>query len=412
MDGYRLQRARKRAALTQEQVASTIGVSREMVSMWENGTRTPKPKMLSRLADLYGTATQFLKGEGSEDETRNRKVLFRIGDYSPGTRDEAREEVERWTGFLNNWANFLETTDVIESGAIHPGRPPKEIDEGFGITDARRASTLARKVRDHYGLGQDAIPDLYSFLDDAGVLVYKASLDPVSESQETVSGAFYNHHQVGYSILVNVQCSEGRQAFTLAHEFAHALFHYPSQALVSVSGDDDPRERFANAFAAYFLVPPKRLRKLCRKERNRRDSLSPFSALRFAAYFRVSYLMMLFRLNEERQISQDEVTEWKDYSPTRMAKRIGLDPDFLMSPERRSGLTNRDGLWRYPISVVERIQEALQTESISAESAVQILQVDMGPDELRRELLDIPEREGEEDEENLDEYPIRWRAIN
>jgi len=413
MNSRRLQRARRRAALTQEQVASTVGVSREMISMWENGTRTPKPKMLSRLADLYGTTTQFLRGESSEDETRNRKVLFRIGDYSPETKDEAHEGVRRWTGFLDNWADFLEATGEIEPGLIQPGRPPKEIDEGFGITDARRASTLVRKVRDHYGLGQDAIPDLYSFLDEAGVLVYKASLDPVNKNRETVSGAFYNHHQVGYSILVNVRCSEGRQAFTLAHEFAHALFHYPSQALVSVSGDDDPRERFANAFAAYFLVPPKQLRKLCRKERDRRDNLSPFSALRFAAYFRVSYLMMLFRLNEERQITRSQVGEWKDYSPKRMAERIGLDPDFLMSPDRHSpGSNKRDSLWRYPVSIVERIREALRKENVSADRAVEVLQIDMDPAKLRRELLDIPERHGKDDEENLDEYPIRWRAID
>lgn len=414
----RLQRARTRAALTQAQVAFALDISREMISMWENGSRTPGPEALSQLAELYGTNVQQLKGaspnegEAPDWERQNREVLSRIADYSTRAREEAKQEVERWTGCLDGWARFLESVGAIEPGQIAPGRPPKEIDEGFGITDARRASTLARTVRDHYDLGQDAIPALYSFLDEVGVLVYKAPLGPVGEQERTVSGAFYNHPRVGYSILVNVRCSKGRQAFTLAHELAHALFHYSSQALVSVGGDDDPKERFANAFAAHFLVPHRRLRELCRKERRRSGSLGPFSVLRFAAYFRVSYLMMLFRLHEERQISRIEVNAWKDYSPVQMAGRIGLDPGFLMSPEQHpveSG--GRESLWRYPVSAVLWIREALKTDEISPGLAAEILQVNMDPQELEKKLVDIPKRDGEGGE-NLDEYPIRWRSLD
>ena len=414
----RLQQARARAALTQEQVGSALGVPREKVSMWENGTRTPGPETLSQIAKLYGTSVQQLKdgppeaGEAPDWERQNRKVLFQIADCSTRARDEAKREAGRWTDFLDGWTRFLESVEAIEPDRIAPDRPPKEINEGFGITDARRASTLARTVRDHYSLGQNAIPDLYSFLDEVGILVYKTSLGPVGE-EETVSGAFYNHPRVGYSILVNVRCSEGRQAFTLAHEFAHALFHYPSQALVSVSGDDDPKERFANAFAAHFLVPHRRLRELCRTERRRSGSLSPFSALRFARYFRVSYLMMLFRLHEERQISREEVNTWKDYSPARMAERIGLDSGFLMSSEPPLATSRRSkGLWRYPASVVIWIREALRNDEVSLELAAKILQADMDPQELKRELLNIPERGCGEDKENLKEYPIRWRSLD
>lgn len=411
IDSERLQKGRQRAALTQNQVASSIGVPREMISMWENGSRTPSQEILQRLAELYRVPPSYLKGKGAKSELSKRKVLFRGGPSSnPEVSQKARQEVKRWTRFLDNWASFLSGMDEVDPDEISPDRPPQEIDEGFGITDSRRASTLAKKVRNHYDLGQDAIPDLYSFLDEAGVLVYKVALDPVSSSREVASGAFYNHPQVGYSILVNIHCSEGRQAFTLAHEFAHALFHYQEQALVSIGTDRQPRERFANAFAAYFLVPARKLRSLCRRERERRDELSPYSALRFAAYFRVSYLMMLFRLHEERQISKEKVEEWQEYSPIAMARKIGLDTDFLMSPRRPRFEPSDDELSRYPVSVIERIRKALVDDRLSASEAADILQIDCSPNELRQQLLELPRRT-EEDKEDLNEYPIRWRSI-
>ena len=75
------------------------------------------------------------------------------------------------------------------------------------------------------------------------------------QGQRGSVGAFYNHPKLGYSIFVNADTAPGRQTFTMAHEFAHALFHYPTVGVVSRKGDRDPKERFADAFAAHFLVP-------------------------------------------------------------------------------------------------------------------------------------------------------------
>ncbi|MBX9720490.1 MAG: ImmA/IrrE family metallo-endopeptidase, partial [Candidatus Obscuribacterales bacterium] len=73
---------------------------------------------------------------------------------------------------------------------------------------------------------------------------------------------FYNHPKLGYCILVNAENSLGRQSFTLAHEFAHALFHYNSRSIISIHKDESPREYFADAFASHFLVPTKEMNKL------------------------------------------------------------------------------------------------------------------------------------------------------
>ncbi|WP_294647476.1 helix-turn-helix transcriptional regulator, partial [uncultured Faecalibacterium sp.] len=49
--------------MTQEFVAETIGVSRQAVSKWENGTSDPSTSNLFALAKLYGVSVEELLKE-------------------------------------------------------------------------------------------------------------------------------------------------------------------------------------------------------------------------------------------------------------------------------------------------------------------------------------------------------------
>ena len=58
-----LKENRTRCKMTQEFVAESIGVSRQAVSKWENGTSEPNTSNLVALAKLYGiSAEDLLKG--------------------------------------------------------------------------------------------------------------------------------------------------------------------------------------------------------------------------------------------------------------------------------------------------------------------------------------------------------------
>lgn len=58
-----LKENRTRCKMTQEFVAESIGVSRQAVSKWENGTSEPNTSNLMALAKLYGIAAEdLLKG--------------------------------------------------------------------------------------------------------------------------------------------------------------------------------------------------------------------------------------------------------------------------------------------------------------------------------------------------------------
>ena len=60
---------RTRCNMTQEFVAESLGVSRQAVSKWENGTADPSTSNLLKLAKLYGiTAEELLRSVQPEQE--------------------------------------------------------------------------------------------------------------------------------------------------------------------------------------------------------------------------------------------------------------------------------------------------------------------------------------------------------
>lgn len=384
-----LRERRERLALSQERVARSLGVPRELVSYWETGTRVPSLRQLQDLASLYRTSAARLTGAVSDEEEVRRVILRGIED------PEAQRAISSWLGFLDAWADLLGDLGRRLPG---PGKPPRQLDERETVTDVRRASTLAEKVRDHYDLGHDAIPDLYAFLDAQRYLVVKANLGSIGRGQGGVSGAFYNHPRLGFCVLVNADTSPGRQAFTLAHELAHALYHHASGGIVCRYLPDDPQERFADAFAASFLVPGKELRRLVKLEQSRSGSetLAPIDAVKLAKYFGVSYAMILVRLRVERLITPSSYEEWRGYSATALATQLGLDPsDFHIPVPRPLRLD------RYPVSVLEVVRKAVEEDRLSPKQAAGLL--DVALNDVQRTLLSAPppadERERQEHEQ-------------
>lgn len=60
---------RMKKGLSQQEVATLLGVAQSTVAMWENGTNTPRVKRLLQLAELYGcTMEELLREDPNETE--------------------------------------------------------------------------------------------------------------------------------------------------------------------------------------------------------------------------------------------------------------------------------------------------------------------------------------------------------
>lgn len=422
--GERLRQSRNRAGLTQLAVAQQLSAPRELISMWENDTRVPSRRQLDTLAQILLVTKGYLLGIEKLTGDTMEKMLFRHYS-SDNVPQEVRKGIDEWTNFLSDWSDFL--------GDEAPGstRPPREFENDRGTVDVRRASSLASKVRAVYGLGEDALPDMYGFLDKQNILVYRSDTLPSYNRDNGISGAFYNHPVVGFCIFVNTATTLGRQAFTLAHEFGHALFHYSEKGLISsrlkpTSANNRSEyasfERFADAFAAHFLVPGIRLRTLWKNFQNESISNS-HSAIMLAAHFRVSYAMLLFRLLNEALITPREFQECKELSPTDLAKKVGLDVTTFKSFHRQFSLrhsmvsSSEEGLPRelrkFPPSVLERVVRAIEKEGYDVEQAAGLLGTDILT--ITNKLLAPPRKAKDKERRHLNkefkEYPITNYAV-
>ena len=60
--GERLKELREEKGLGQVKLAEAIGVSKGIVSFWENGLREPKLSNLVALAEYFGVSLDYLAG--------------------------------------------------------------------------------------------------------------------------------------------------------------------------------------------------------------------------------------------------------------------------------------------------------------------------------------------------------------
>lgn len=64
--GQRIQRGRKEAGLSQEELAEQLGVSRQAVSRWENDNGYPEMEKIIRLSQIYQVSLDYLVGNEQE----------------------------------------------------------------------------------------------------------------------------------------------------------------------------------------------------------------------------------------------------------------------------------------------------------------------------------------------------------
>jgi len=368
--GSRLKRARERAGLTQREAAEALGMTPAAISQYEGGKRTPRAETLERMARLYGVPLGFFFGEEPRPGNWEEALLELVRTRYPEARRGVFALIERVRGMA--W--LVERVEP-EYRPVRSEFRPLADDTPLG-----EAARLAGRVRDALGFDTAPVPDAKDLLEDQGVHVFALDLG------EKLSGLFFDHPDLGPVVAYNERQARTRARFTLAHEFAHSRFHYDRPAILCRAGDRAPIERFADVFAAHFLLPTEGIDRWL-EERGLDRVEAPEDIVRLARTYRVSYAMALTRLQGLKRLKGPKA-RFENVKPLVLALRLGYQPAPWDLGQRPLPLPER-----LPRKFLEWALTGLESGKISLAGAAELLGVsDL---ELEAFLEAIPAEEGD-----------------
>ena len=279
------------AKLSQAELAKKLGVSTSLISHWEKGTRTPSNSQLFDLARNMGVALDYLLNAEIRPNFRCRAKV----------KSEQPDDVDRALSDASSQVHFVATAYRLAEKLPKPFA----LRADFGSMDA--LPSMAAHLRDTLKLNRRVtLDELKQALSEWNIFVFDWEM-PHDLSGISLRGAFS-------VIFINHSHPSTRRLFTLAHEFAHIVFHLGREAVgedkgrmetqVSITSTRDPMEKEANAFAGELLMPRADLETLVEKYQ---DQLRDPAMLEAAArHFNVSRDAIFYRL------AQMEFFSWTD----------------------------------------------------------------------------------------------------
>jgi len=234
MIGERLKRARVLAGLTLDGLAEKAGgiVTKQAISQYEKGQKTPSSKVLIALANALGVGIEYFF---RRNEVEISRVDFRkhskFGKKKQAmVKEKVREYLER----------YLEVENILglDGGFLNPL-------EKFALKNLEDAEIAAEKVREEWKLGVDPIGNVVEMLEDNDVKVLYL------EEEDKFNGlsGFANDDKRHPFVVLNQSraLSLDRKRFTALHELGHLLLPDNKDGL--------NMEKVADRFAGALLFP-------------------------------------------------------------------------------------------------------------------------------------------------------------
>lgn len=79
-------------SISQTELARKLGVSKQSVSFWLAGTRSPKVDTVRKIADIYGVGMDYFYGEEEQDIRTEERDLALIIGFAKKLADLGEEE--------------------------------------------------------------------------------------------------------------------------------------------------------------------------------------------------------------------------------------------------------------------------------------------------------------------------------
>ncbi len=235
--GERIKQARESQGWNQRILADATGITAMAISKYERALSTPSSGVLLRLAKALGLRVEyFLRGAPvtlNHIEYRKHKNLPE--QHRNKVIADVKDQIERRLA-LNEFLPEVWST---------PFNRPKL---AGSINALDEIEAMADKLRKHWQLGVNPIPDLIDTLEEHGLKVFTTVHGNIARFDGLSA-------QASGMPLVVVGAGDDwvgdRQRFTLAHELGHLLL----EGRMPKTWDEQQREQACNRFAGALLVP-------------------------------------------------------------------------------------------------------------------------------------------------------------
>lgn len=243
--GERLKEARESRSLTVAALAQLLGITRSAVYLYEDGTNSPQPQMLSKIASVLNMPMPyFLKNIGVE----NKDTLFYRSMHSTSAIARACAQ-HRY-----KWLKKIMLPYLREYVDLPKVNLPNFVDSTeYHTWTGHDIESFAAAVRKYWKLGDGPISSVSLLVENNGIILAQVELDtPSIDSLST----WCADDGTPYIIINSERATTVRTRFDVAHELGHLIMHkHLDGNLLRNSREFKLIEGQAHRFAGAFLVP-------------------------------------------------------------------------------------------------------------------------------------------------------------
>lgn len=333
--GLRLAEVRKARGITQEAAAAHLGYSRPTYIAIEKGERPAKAEEIVSLAAFFGRRVHELVLQSEP-----------VADLQPHLRAVAERmqagdsELDRGIVELQQFAENYRELERLMNAPLRRELPKERMLSNL-VDPAELAEDTAVEERRRLGLGDQPVINLRAILEtEVGLRILYGDLP------SPIAGMYAFVTDVGFCILINCKHPEERRRVSMLHEYGHVLSddrYKPGIDYLTMPGRKRANERFADAFAAAFLMPATSVRRRFLDVVGATGDFLVADLCRLAHTYFVSVEAMAYRLENLGLVPKGRAELLKESRlPVREAKeRLWLSPHPVNSdpyPERYKAL--------------------------------------------------------------------------
>lgn len=323
-------------AMSLQDLANSVGISKQMISKYENGISMPSSKTLIQLSKSLNVTLDYFFAPSSVElgEINFRKK----NSFSVKKVNALKEEIKI------RLSSYLEIENILQ--VDNSFKNPLHKKKVSGLADVEQ---VVKELRNEWEIGFDPIHNIIQLLEDKEIKVIE-----IDEPQNSFDGLASIVNGKFPVIVVNKNFSVERKRFTLLHELGHLLLELPEN-------DIKFEEQICNRFASELLFPKSMI---LREFGMGREGISFRELIEVQLKYGISIRAIIYRLKDAKILSENKVAEFykKLNFDTRLKHEV--DTERFQTPE----ISNR---------FEQLVYRAFSQELISSSKAASLLKINI-----------------------------------